>query len=45
MHTRGIILHIQHRIITTKAHELFQPDWLMIFQEKVKKARKKTYHA
>ena len=36
MHVRDTILHIQHCIIITKAHVKFQPDWFMIFGEKVK---------
>ena len=40
IHTRDIILHIQQRIITAKAHEKFQPNWLKIFQEKVENVKK-----
>ena len=31
------ILHIQQHIVITKAHVKFQPDWLNIFREQVKK--------
>ena len=45
MHGRDTILHIQQRIIIKKAHVKFQPDWLKIFREKVKKVKKHTNHA
>ena len=40
MHTRDTMLHIQQSIIIKKTHVKFQPDWLRIFREKVKKVNK-----
>ena len=40
MHARYTILHIQWHIITTKAHNKFQPNLLKIFREKVEKVKK-----
>ena len=40
MHARYTILHIQWHIITTKAHNKFQPNWIKIFREKVEKVKK-----
>ena len=41
MHAKDTILHIQQQIIITKAPVKFQPDWLEIFPEKVKKLKKR----
>ena len=40
MHARDTTLHILQRIITTKAHEKLQHDWLKIFLAKVEKMEK-----
>ena len=45
MHARDTILHIQQGKITTEAHGNFQPDWLKIFQENMKKVKKRINYA
>ena len=45
MHARDTILLIQQLIIITKAPVKFQPDWLEIFPEKVKKVKKNIDYA
>ena len=40
MPARDINLYMQQRIIMKEAHVKFQPDWFMIFREKVKKNEK-----